>query len=104
MQNQTFALPPGGHYEEEAVCTAKTKAELILRKDEDIYASLDRLTKRFHSESAQSFEQREEASGWIFSIEMLLNCQRLRPLIKPCASFMHDWMHCMRQGVMNVCQ
>ena len=82
---------------------ALRKDELVLSTSTEVYASLDRLQDRFLHESKKSFKLWEQASGWSFCQEGLLMCLRLRPFIDPISSFMHDWMHGVCQGCMNVC-
>ena len=100
--NQTCILLPGEEDEENAICPAKMKKELILATNEDVYQSFDRLSARLETERPAIFKAWEQATGWTYTQHGLMYCQQLRQHFKPVDAYMHDWMHGVCQGVLNI--
>ena len=85
------------------ICLAKTKAELRLATNEEVFASFQRLANKSTTETAAAFKKWEQATGWIFTEHGLFGCQALKKHWSPITAYMHDWMHAMASnGVLNV--
>lgn len=100
--NQICILMPGEEDEENAVCKATKKADLVLASNQEVFASFDRLAARQSTCSSKDFKAWEQASGWTYTEHGIMACQPLRAYFLPVTMFMHDWMHAMcSSGAMN---
>ena len=101
--NQIVFLHEGEEDAEKAVLRTISKTELVLATDDEALASWDRMAHRKNVCSKKEFQVWEQCTGWTFSEEALLSSPSLRPWLKPCTQYMHDYMHGMvSNGTLNI--
>ena len=105
MCSNQICISMGGKCSDDdnAVCKATCKADLVLSTNEEVLASFDRLKEKWPTISAKEFQQWEQATGWTFTNEGIMACDKVREYLLPVSMFMHDWMHAMcSSGCMNI--
>lgn len=101
--NQTCILPPSDTNEDNAICKAVKKSDLLLSTNEQVVASWDRLASKMATETLAECKLWMKATGWSWTPHGILGCPRLRNFFHPISSYTHDWMHGMLSGgCMNV--
>ena len=101
--NQIVFLHEGQQDAEKAVLRTITKADLVLSTDDEALASWDRMAARKNVCSQKDFHNWEQCTGWTFSEQALLSSPTLRPWLKPCTQYVHDFMHGMvSNGCLNI--
>ena len=81
-----------------SVCEVTNKSMLFLSTDNDVLQSFDRLRAKKDELSADDFKLWQQATGWTWSDNHVLNCDELRPWLRPVSQFCHDYMHGMASG------
>ena len=74
------------------------KSMLFLSSDMDVLRSFDRLKAKKAELSSDDFKLWQQATGWTWSDHHVLNCDELRPWLRPVTQFCHDYMHGMASG------
>ena len=74
------------------------KSMLFLSSDMDVLRSFDRLKAKKAELSSDDFKLWQQATGWTWSDNHVLNCDELRPWLRPVSQFCHDYMHGMASG------
>ena len=88
---------------EKAVLRTISKKDMFLATDEEALGSFDRLAAKKGIVTPQEFQQWEQCTGWTYSSEGILSSPELRPWLKPCTQFVHDFMHGMASnGCLNI--
>lgn len=101
--NQIAFLHEGEEDPEKAVLRTISKAELALATDDEALASWDRMASRKRICSQKEFQQWEQCTGWTYSDQALLSSPTLRPWLRPCTQYVHDFMHGMvSNGTLNI--
>lgn len=101
--NQITFLLNSDDASDNAVLKTVAKSELVLTTDSEALASFDRLRDRKDKVSVAEFEQWEQCTGWSYTAFGILSSQLLRPWLKPCTQYVHDYMHGMcSNGCLNI--
>ena len=80
------------------VSEVTSKKNIFLSTDSDVLQSFDRLQQKKLELSSEDFALWQKATGWTWSDNHVLNCDELRPWMRPISQFMHDYMHGMASG------
>ena len=83
-------------------CSLIHKDDFDMATDDEIRATVRRLTAMEGNVSTDEFKLRQQAVGFRHEPDSLLNDTSLDEVVRPASCFAHDWMHCLLvTGVFN---
>ena len=85
------------------VCDFMKRADLLFASNEEIRGAVDRLDLYKAACTKKDFELRQQAIGFTYQENGVLQDKDLRDIVKPAEQYVHDWQHgIFNNGMFNV--